>query len=306
MEKLILQLKPLLSLLMALIITSCGGDDDTPDPPPVIDLNNITISNGPITLGGALILPDGPGPHPAVIVVHGSGPADRFNSSDYATQLLPDRGIAVLIYDKRGVGQSTGIYRDVGPSNSEEALGQLASDALAWVGFLQQQEAIDPNRIGMTGVSQAGWIMPLAAAQSPDVAFIINIVGATCSVGEEIFYSSLTQEQQYDENRMINGKTVEELNEEVKTFSGEHGFDPIPSIRELDIPALWIFGEMDESIPTQYSMELLQQVIDEGGKDFTVHFKPNGNHALQHFLTGEQIGFVLSEEGIVTWLNQIL
>jgi hypothetical protein len=199
---------------------------------------DFTIQNGDITLGGTLTLPSTPGPHPAVVVVHGSGRATR-NSFSALSDLMGNVGIAVLRYDKRGVAESSGTYENVGPSNSVRVFDELASDALAWVNFLRSHADIKVDRIGLIGASQAGWIIPLAASQSDDLAFIVNIVGPTVTVGQEIFYSDLTGEGRFREDRTINGFTIEQLTEMTRSFAGPHGFDPRPAISSLDIPALW-------------------------------------------------------------------
>ena len=105
--------------------------------------------------------------------------------------------MAVLVYDKRGVGDSSGTnpqelvatfkLRDVGDPNaprvpvniaaSRQMIDILAGDALAGVESLKTRNDIDSSRIGFVGMSQAGWIMPLAASRSDDVAFIVNISG---------------------------------------------------------------------------------------------------------------------------------
>ena len=84
--------------------------------------------------------------------------------------VLAARGIAVLIYDKRGVGESKGNW-------GEASFEDLADDAVAGAKFLQSNSEIDPKRIGFWGLSQGGWIAPLAASRFPDAAFAVAISG---------------------------------------------------------------------------------------------------------------------------------
>jgi uncharacterized protein len=77
----------------------------------------------------------------------------------------------VLGYDKRGVGESTGDWNTA-------SFEDLAGDAVAAVEYLKTRRDIDAAQIGSLGVSQAGWIMPLAAVRTKDVAFLISISGA--------------------------------------------------------------------------------------------------------------------------------
>ncbi len=101
-------------------------------------------------------------------------------------------GFAALTYDKRGVGESGGSYKRVDVKNGESVLDDPAGDALAGVEFLKNHNKIDPNEIGFFGGSQAGWIAPLAASKSSDVAFIVLFSGPVCTVRQEMFYSGTT------------------------------------------------------------------------------------------------------------------
>jgi dienelactone hydrolase len=128
-----------------------------------------TFSNGPVQLSGTLLKPRGAGPHPAVIVLHGSGPQNR---SGYLSYMLfmadayARAGIAALIYDKRGVGASTGDWRSA-------SFDDLANDANAAAHWLMHQSGIDRSRIGASGVSQAGWIMALLSQKFPQLKFVV-------------------------------------------------------------------------------------------------------------------------------------
>ncbi len=139
-----------------------------------------------IRLGGALTLPPGKGPFPAVILITGSGPQDRNESllghkpflvlADYLTR----QGVAVLRVDDRGIGKSTGSV-----SNSTSA--QFATDVLAGIEFLKGRKEINAKKIGLIGHSEGGLIAPIVAARSTDVAFIVLLAG-TGLTGEEILY----------------------------------------------------------------------------------------------------------------------
>src|SRR5262249_56194043 len=106
----------------------------------------------------------------------GGGRGGPFLVSDYFAHL----GFATLSYDKRGVGQSTGTYtHDVNAQEFEK----LAGDALAGVALLRTRPEIDRRRIGFWGISQAGWIIALAAGRSPDVAYSVVGSGPAVSLG---------------------------------------------------------------------------------------------------------------------------
>jgi uncharacterized protein len=130
-----------------------------------------------VKLAATLTLPKTGGPHPAVVLITGSGPQDRDEMivghrpflvlADHLTR----NGIAVLRYDDRGVGKSTG---DFAKATSRD----FAGDALAAVAFLKTRKDIDAKRIGLIGHSEGGVVGPLAAARAGgDVAFMVLLAG---------------------------------------------------------------------------------------------------------------------------------
>ncbi len=141
----------------------------------------VSFQNDSVELSGTLLLPDINGGHPAVVFLHGSGPMTRKGFRPYA-EAFAKLGIASLFYDKRGSGSSSGSWLTA-------SLEDLAGDALAAIQYLKMEETIDPGRIGFWGISQAGWIAPLAASQSKDVAFMILISGGGASPRESELFS---------------------------------------------------------------------------------------------------------------------
>src|SRR5262245_47108029 len=138
----------------------------------------IRFRNGAVSLAGTLVAPLAGGPHPAVVLVQGSGPQGR---ADWHYRSLGDffarHGIAALVYDKRGVGGSTGDHEAA-------TFEDLAGDAASAVRFLAARKEIDRRRIGMLGSSQGGWLAPLAASRAGGVAFLILDKGAAVDVRE--------------------------------------------------------------------------------------------------------------------------
>lgn len=131
---------------------------------------NVQFENGEVRLAGTLVLPEASGPHPAIVIVHGSGASDRHNWEDQ-TKHFPSYGIALLKFDKRGVGESTGDWRAA-------SMAALADDILAGVRYLQQRPDINANQVGVWGGSQGWTVASLAAARSRGaVAFAIIISG---------------------------------------------------------------------------------------------------------------------------------
>ncbi len=147
----------------------------------------VAFKNGDVTLAGTLTLPASQAPVPAVVLITGSGPQNRdeeifgFKPFRLIADHLGRNGVAVLRYDDRGVGASTG-------SINEGTTEDFAKDALAGVAFLKTRPAIDPKRIGLCGHSEGGVVAPIAAARSNDVAFIVLIAGMGVT-GEKILFA---------------------------------------------------------------------------------------------------------------------
>jgi dienelactone hydrolase len=236
----------------------------------------VRFRSGGVTLSGTLTLPSGAGPHAAVAWVHGSGRTDRAYLPDLQALLL-HHGIAVLAYDKRGVGQSGGSF----PGDfSDTAIDVLARDAEAAVRFLASRPEIDSDRIGLAGHSQAGWVIPLAASRDPAIRFTVIFAGPAVTADENDNYQNLTGQ----------GETAPTLSEDEidarVLAGGPGGVDPIPWIRALRIPVLWLYGGLDQHIPSRLSVRRLAPLAAEPGRAFTIETFPHANHALVDTQTG--------------------
>jgi hypothetical protein len=122
-------------------------------------------------------------------------------------------------------------------------LSEQADDALAGLHAVGQVPEIDAGHLGFLGVNQAGWIAPIAASHSPDVAFTVLASGPTVTTGEESFYSDLTGDADVtDESQRA------ELSQQLANH-GPSGFDPKPFLTRQGVPGLWLFGSDDGSIP---------------------------------------------------------
>ena len=135
----------------------------------------VTIASGDVTLAGTIAYPDSPGPHPAILMLHGSGPEARLDFPDRAVvNVLTDAGFAVLFYDKRGVGESGGNFDDA-------LYHDFIDDALAALDYLAGRPDVDQGRIGLYVISESGWFAPEIATRSAHVGFIFNKVGPPLS-----------------------------------------------------------------------------------------------------------------------------
>ena len=275
------------SVIAACVVAACGapaqsaGTEQPPRAP--IDL---LLKSGDVTLAATLKFPStGRAPFPAIVLAHGSG---RLTRDDM--RFLVDRflalGLAVLSYDKRGVGASTGEYVNVGTARSIEVFDYLADDALAGVAALKARRDIDAKRIGLGGASQAGWITPLAASKSKDVAFLVILSGPAVTVGEEMEYSRLAGA----DPGSIQGLSDAEIDRQMAKFKGPHGYDPRPVLEKIETPSIWIEGEQDRSVPMAQTFATLERFRD-AGRPITIVKLPGADHSLRNPVTGERPDF---------------
>jgi uncharacterized protein len=159
------------------------GDDEIPPPPAIAPTAEPIPSSTPsfpgfeervnfvnreagVTLAGMLVLPAGKGPFPAALYLSGGGPGMVNPFFVSFAETLARRGIAILIYDKRGCGQSTGDFK-------ASHYPEFQQDALCGFEFLKGQPQINPNQVGFIGHSEGGMITEMLAAEHPDVSFAV-------------------------------------------------------------------------------------------------------------------------------------
>lgn len=144
----------------------------------------LTFTHQNIPFAGDLHLPAGPGPWPVLVVLHGASYGKRDDACyRHLAQVLPRHGIAVFLYDRRGSGGSGGDF-------ATASFADLAGDAVAAVHALAGQPQIDPHQIGLYGISQGGWIAPLAAAQSDLVNLLVVVSGSGVPPSAQMSYAA--------------------------------------------------------------------------------------------------------------------
>jgi uncharacterized protein len=254
----------------ALAALACGNPHPAAQaqagPPPAMPA---AFENGDVRLAFTLDFPGGRPPFPAVVLGHGSGRTTR-EQMRWMAREWNRMDFAALRFDKRGAGESTGEYSGVGPGNSERMFALLASDIAAGVRFLRTRPEIDSRRIGLSGISQAGWFIPLAASRLGDVEFLVLYSGPVCNVGLENYYSDFAE---------FTSRPLEEVYKLLPAFKGPIGFDPVPVLQDLKTPSLWLLGEEDRSIPVRTIVANLQ-ALSSAGRPVEWRTYPGLGHSL--------------------------
>jgi len=286
-------------------------------------------SKAQVSVAGTLTLPSGSGPFPAAILIAGSGPQDRDETiaghrpflvlADYLTR----KGIAVLRYDKRGVGKSTGNY-------DQATTEDFASDATAALAELKSRKEINATKIGLIGHSEGGLIAPIIASRSSDVAWVV-LLAAPGLKGEDVMLLQselILKAAGFDEDRIAkardfnkqsyalarNEKDPEALEAKLTDLIDSTGmsttlppttlkpqarmmtspwfrfflnYDPVPALRKTQCPVLALNGDKDLQIASKENLPQVQKALQEGGnKDFQTKELPGLNHLFQHAPNG--------------------
>ncbi|WP_051259527.1 alpha/beta hydrolase family protein [Epilithonimonas tenax] len=243
--------------------------------PPNFTTKNIKFLSQGDSLAGTIYKPH----HisAAVVIIHGSGQEKRM--TEFAI-MLANSGIAVFTYDKRGVGESGGIYAgpEVDTNNVDAAnLNLLSLDASAAVDVLSKYLSNKQIAIGLTGGSQAGWIIPLAAEKNRKVKFMAIFSGALITVKEQLRFQFYTN----GNTKFWDTHTEEDARKHTMTDPDRYEFtdvNPIPTLSKLSIPGLWIFGGKDIQVPVTLSIEKLNTLKSKGKRYDYQLFPALGNN----------------------------
>lgn len=256
------------------------------------EFRDVEFDNGNVTLRGTLYLPpDAETPVPAIVLAHGSGPATR-HAGTWTTFFL-EQGLAVLSFDKRGAGESTGDWQ-------ASSYFDLAADLSRAVEHIRKLPMIDSDRVGIHTSSQSGWYGPHVARNNPGVAFLIQRVGPAVNIGigtaheirEEWRAEGLPEkdiqagiEFWLELHRLAaQGADLAQANTLFDDAKKEPWFaqtfgewepiesawwqrhvanmqlEPADDAAQLDIPVLWFLAEKDQNVPYAASHAALQKV----------------------------------------------
>ena len=228
---------------------------------------DVAIPASGAQLAATITEPLSPGPHPGIVIVHGAEPGER-HFYDVWVGVYASFGIAVLTYDKRGVGSSTGKYPGEFPN--ESALKTYADDASAALNFLAKWPGVDSKRVGFHGGSQGGWTVPLAMLRHGGAEFAVLVSAPATTVGQTDLWASFSG----------NGQSMptESTGEMLAAVRADHsGYDPTAALRAMTAPALWLLGTNDRTVPTAVCIEILDSLQKS---NFTVQQLPTGHGLL--------------------------
>jgi len=279
---------------------------------------NFTVHG--FTLHGVLVKPEGSGSFPAVIFIHGDGPHNRTMFGYYVPlwKKFIEAGYACMSWDKPGVGKSTGSFGD------KTLFYDRASIAAGAVNFLKPRDDIDGKRIGLWGISQAGYIMPLLTTMTGDISFMIavscpgmnSIVQGAYFIEKQLVNEGLNDQEAkkfadyYTKSKYT--KSYEEYRKYVELLGkqpylkntgwveispkdryaplqpdSQSLFNPVSILEKTTIPVLAVFGEKDTQIPPKISAEAYREALQKAGNEhFKVIMFPGADHVIFKTITG--------------------
>ena len=252
------------------------------------------VSNGD-TLAGTTLIPNHP--FAALVIVHGSGQEKRM--MEFAA-LLANNGIAVLTYDKRGIGESGGVYAgpEVGTNNVDSAnLNLLSLDASIAANTLFANLPTNHIPLGLIGGSQAGWIIPLAAKKNSNVRLMVIFSGALVTVREQLRFQFYTQ----GNSNFWDTHTEEDARKHIFNDADRYQFtdtDPCDVLSKLSIHGLWIFGGKDIQVPVKLSIEHLN-TLKSKNKLYEYKLFPDLGHNTAFSNSKEPV------ETVIKWIKVI-
>jgi uncharacterized protein len=289
-----------------------------PEAPPY-RRENITFRNGGVILSGTMLVPKSAGLHPGIVFLHGSGAESRWGTSLFLADRFAREGVAALVFDKRGAGESTGDWKTA-------TYQVLAEDYMAALHFLAGQPGVNPKQVGIYGHSQGATMSPIIASRPGAVAFVI----AAAAIGTGPVY---TQDLYRTRNELVDGglsepalsramdlyaqwltfartgKGWDELDRAIEQAKAEQAkgeqwfdllglprrkdnwlykwyppignFNPLPLWEQVKVPVLLIYGERDRNTPVAPSIAGIGDALRKAGNsDFTPLIIPEAAHNL--------------------------
>jgi alpha/beta superfamily hydrolase len=275
----------------------------------------VSFLNQNIKLAGTLYKPESNAPYPAMVVVHPASEPERGHVFyEHLISTLPQHGMGVLVFDRRGSGASEGDFQT---ADFED----LAGDVISAVEYLQSRSDVDKTKIGLHGTSQGAWIAPIASARKPDIAFIVVVSASGVSPAAQMDYGVAFHLEQAGFERAVIEKALElrtlvneyfrghvdreTAAEELHLYETEPWFkqaylfmshelpaditqskwhyemdyEPLSVWAQVDQPVLFLFAAVDEWVPIEQSMLNYKQAVRHI-RDVTIKQIANTNHLM--------------------------
>lgn len=316
-----------LFLAASLAAAGCSGSPESEE---------LRWHNGTVELVGRLTLPDGEGPYPAAVFLHGVGEGTR-DDAIYRVhaERLARAGIALLTYDKRGCGESGGVLLDA-------TFHDRAGDALAGVARLRADPRIRSDAIGLFGSSQGASVALLAASRDPDLAFVATLSPSPHAPAEQerVWVEERLRRAGFDGEAVRGaaalvddlaalvsaGAPPEDLRRRLDAEEGAawfeaaairvpdpeearrlrdlpHDFQPLDALRELRVPVFVAQGAEDGLVPGPRAAEVFRALERPAGAELTVELFAGAGHVVRD---GEGAWPETYWASLLAWLRSVL
>lgn len=298
----------------------------------------VIFTNETVQLAGTLYKPDTQTKYPALVVLHAAnGGTRQFPFYQHLVAHLPACGIAVLLFDRRGSGHSSGDFETA-------SFETLAEDGNAAVNYLRTRDDINKKQIGLYGISQGGWIAPLVVGRRSDIAFLIIVSGCGVSPAKQMDYGATytLRQQGFTENTVAKAialrnrvneyyrghisrevisaeldsaqsepwfqeayiNSSKDLPEDVTKDKWWHelDYDPLLIWKQIQLPTLFLFAEDDQWVPVAESTSELEKATAHL-KDLAIIQIKETDHLM--YKTSDKKAEIISEEYVetmVAWL----
>ncbi|MDQ3673525.1 MAG: alpha/beta fold hydrolase [Gemmatimonadota bacterium] len=304
----------------------------------------VRFASGDVSLRGTLFVPNSRGPHPGVVLLHGSGPQTRESYISYFADQFARNGIAALIYDKRNIGRTDIPVSQQGAGT----FGELADDATAAVRYLRARpDVADPRRIGLWGLSEGAWIAPIAADRLDGIAFLVLVSGGGVTPALQEIYDDEARLRARGfspaevaratallklANAYVRSKSDQDwtrFQRELASVRDEPWFadldplpitlprespawdnpdldyNPVPLLERLRLPVLMVLGEKDELTPVRQTARLTSSALRKAkNPDYVVREIPGADHQL--WVTRAAGDSWLDQRPAAGWLEEMI
>ena len=293
---------------------------------------SLTFDREGVRLSGRLFLPPDPGPHPAVVFLHGGGREKLNDAPLFFAARMVRCGLAAFVYDKRGTGGSEGAWE-------QATFDDFVQDALVALHMLRQRPEIHDVQVGVVGFSQGGRLAPVVAAQDPQVAFVVSLSAPFGSIRATRLYALRLRLQQrgltgtalhtafslwerhLDAVARQDRTALVTLDSHVQSAARDIrpsllpptsdrlprspvynslSRDYTPELSRLQVPLLALYGERDQTVPVELSVSILRETLDTYGHTaYDVRIIPYADHSFIDRTFQQRIPI---EQHVIDWL----